>query len=345
LDIDTNDVLFEWRSLDHISPHDSVVPLGHRPREGFTSFDAWDYFHANSVDKDAQGDYLVSGRHTSSIYKINGQTGDIIWTLGGKKSNFTFANGTEFAFQHDARFQGKQGAIEHVSLFDNGAGSNGHQGDEKGRIREFSSGKVFRLNTSDWTATLVKQVVHPDRVLAPSQGNTQMLPNGNVFVNWGQAGAITEFRADDGTPVFSAYLDSWDSGAGVQNYRGFRFEWAGRSPEVPAIVALGGGERVSVYVSWNGDTETVAWRFFRTRNGRVEVLGEVERTGFETSFKIDKADVEAGDGAKFFAEAVGRRGKVLGRTGVVGLTVDVGSFGDEDRKVAGPLGQAVFDGQ
>jgi WD40 repeat protein len=292
-----------------------VLPLGSREREGFTSFDAWDYFHINSVDKNADGDYLISGRHVSAIYKLNGKTGDIIWQIGGKHSNFSFGDELEFAFQHDARFRGREENVEYISLFDNGAGSNGHQGGDKGKIRDYSTGKLLKLNTSDWTASIVQEVIHPDRILGASQGNTQILPNGNFFVNWGQAGTITEFRANDSVPIFNAYLDSDLSGDGVQNYRGFRYNWTGQPNEPPAIVALKSDkDEVEIYVSWNGDTETRTWRFYALQGDIKHDLGEQKRRSFETRFVLQKKELSIGRDTRFFAEALGSDGRPLSRT-------------------------------
>ena len=54
----------------------------------------------NSVDKDANGDYLVSGRNTHTIYKVSGSDGSIIWRLGGKMSTFHL-NSFNFSSQND----------------------------------------------------------------------------------------------------------------------------------------------------------------------------------------------------------------------------------------------------
>lgn len=171
----------------------------------------------------------------------------------------------------------------------------------------------------------------PDGLSAPSQGNVQVLGNGNVFVNWGQAGAITEFSRD-GEVLFHAYLDSAPEGHLVQSYRGFRYNWTGISTEEPAIVALHGGEssgsgrHIAVYVSWNGDAETRAWRFsaqttpeaFGASNQNTNrVLGEVKRTGFETKLKLDVHDKSLKDAVAVFAEALNERGNVVARTRAV----------------------------
>ena len=294
---------------------ESVLPISSLVfGTGHNSSDALDYFHINSVARSRSSDsYLISGRHTSTIYKINGTTGSIIWHLGGRFSNFTLQPGVEFGFQHHARFLSSDGDTETISLFDNSGARL--PGKPPGQYENKSSGKIISLNTKTWTATLVKKFPAPGGIFAFSQGGTQVLPNGNVFVNWGSAGAITEFDGQ-GEVLFHAFLESgelWRNGD-VQNYRGFRFNWTGVPNEEPAVVALEKGERTGVHVSWNGDTETRVWKFFGVdgRGGEV-VLGEEKRKGFETSFYVGAGGKWKG----FFAEAIGRKGEVLRRSRVV----------------------------
>lgn len=136
--------------------------------------------------------------------------------------------------------------------------------DERGRevhTAPTSSGNIIKLNTRTWEATLVRGFYPPDDLLSKSQGSTQLLPNGNAVVNWGSEGAVTEFRAD-GTPIFNAYMGSGFLGEGVENYRGFRYNWTGLLNEVSSIALLEGESGgTTAYVSWNGDAETAVWRF------------------------------------------------------------------------------------
>lgn len=133
--IDTQELLFQWRASDHILIDDSYVPV-----EGAESADeAHDFFHINSVSKDEYGNYLISARYFHSIYYIDGVTGDIIWTIGGKKNNFldlSDGQAINFAYQHNARFHSLDSFPESyqppapipgmrrilMSLFDNAAG-------------------------------------------------------------------------------------------------------------------------------------------------------------------------------------------------------------------------------
>ena len=160
----------------------------------------------------------------------------------------------------------------------------------------------------------------PDDLLAKSQGSTQVLPNRNVLVNWGAEGAVTEYLAN-GTVIFHAYMDSGDLGVGVQNYRAYRYTWTGVPNEEPAIVALEDEEGTSVYVSWNGDTETAVWRFFGDAGvvgDKPQVIGEVERTSFETVLSVPGKVVGG-----VSAVAVDGVGKIIGSTRIAKSQPDV----------------------
>ena len=105
LDVETGELLFEWRSLDHnlTSPMTSYIGPGSTDTSGDGQSPAtpWDYFHINTVDKNRDGDYLVSARHTLAVYKLSGKDGRILWTLQGADSTFRL-DGFNFSSQHDA---------------------------------------------------------------------------------------------------------------------------------------------------------------------------------------------------------------------------------------------------
>jgi hypothetical protein len=62
-----------------------------------------DIQHLNSIEKDSQGNYMISSRHYSTVYYIS-PAGDILWQLGGRNSSFQMGEGTDFYWQHDARW-------------------------------------------------------------------------------------------------------------------------------------------------------------------------------------------------------------------------------------------------
>ncbi len=96
IDIPTGKVIFEWRSLGKVGFDESYWPLPDSPTA------AWDYIHINGIALDDDGNLLLSARHTSTVYKIDRHTGEVIWRLGGKKSDFRFGPDAHFSFQHDA---------------------------------------------------------------------------------------------------------------------------------------------------------------------------------------------------------------------------------------------------
>ncbi|KAK5133596.1 hypothetical protein LTR08_007544 [Meristemomyces frigidus] len=101
--VDTQELVFEWRASDHLSINETYHGIG----PGGTKHDPFDWFHINSIAKDELGNYLISARYTHSITYVDGKTGDIIWTLGGKSNSFMdLSDGfaLNFAWQHDARF-------------------------------------------------------------------------------------------------------------------------------------------------------------------------------------------------------------------------------------------------
>ncbi|KAF5123488.1 hypothetical protein E5D57_011401 [Metarhizium anisopliae] len=314
LDISTGKLLFEWSSLDHVTPDEAILPINPgQAGSGYNSSDAWDYFHINSVDKDAEGNYLISARDACALHKINGTDGSIIWRLNGNRSDFKMAKGTKFCFQHHARWLSQEDGIEIISLYDNSAHGTEHSGGSEVHTAPTSSGKILKLNTKSWTADLVRAYFPPDHLLSKSQGSTQVLPGGNVLVGWGSEGAVTEFTSD-GTPIFHAYMDSGLLGDGVQNYRAFRYNWTGLPSEDPAIVALESNDGTAVYVSWNGDTETAVWRFYAETDefGSRHFLGQVERRSFETKLLVPNQKLTS-----VSAEAIDASGKLLISTAVV----------------------------
>ncbi len=282
----TGRLLFEWHSTDHVGLDESIADV---PKD---SGSVYDYFHANSIDVDTDGDLIVSARNTSAIYKIDRQTGQIRWRLGGKRSDFAMGPGTSFALQHDARRQ-PDGTI---TIFDDNQ-APGH-----------SRAIALRLDESAMTATLVREYPQPQGLLATSQGNVQMLPNGNVFVGWGALPRFSEFDVT-GRLLYDATFTA------TQSYRDYRFPWVGLPDDQPAIAVDGGAGSLTVYASWNGATEIATWEVVAGKDAAdLAVSGSASRTGFETVIAVKTT-------AAFVAvRALDASGSILGTSPVVSVT-------------------------
>jgi len=281
IDVDTGALLFEWHALGTIGLAESyrAAPTSRKKTH--------DPFHLNSVALDGDGNLLVSARHTNAIYKLDRGTGELIWRLGGKRSDYELAPGAEFALQHDAERR-EDGAI---TLFDNVAE------DLPARGRR-SRALALRLDERANTASVAQWWEHPGAVLSPTQGSTQNLDGGGVFVGWGgRQPYFSEFSAD-GRSVFQARFVP----DGVETYRAYRHPWDGAGDGEPAAVARRHGRRTTVYASWNGATRVDRWR---VRAAGMPPAG-APRTGFETAIRLD------GTPDDVVVEALDASGAVLG---------------------------------
>ncbi|KAJ5814583.1 hypothetical protein N7474_006360 [Penicillium riverlandense] len=320
VDTDTNQLLWEWSSLDHIDPAGTNLTLqSGNAGLGVNSSQVWHYFYMNAFDVDPKTNtYLLSARSMCTIFKMDGNTGDIIWQLGGKHSDFS--EDFDFCWQHDTRMHQKylhyetKGSKEIISFFDNSAHENlAESGGPILQTRPYSEGKVVELDTAKRTARLIASFRAPGDLSVKSQGNLQLLPNGNAFINWGYDGAMSEHKPD-GTTIFFTELDSGKFGPGSENYRAFKFDWHALPFEEPALVGFVDEKPAgtSLYVSWNGDTETKIWRFYeKAADGRKTLLGQAKRTGFETTFQTNKRP------SQVVAEAYDAHGKKLVSSPVV----------------------------
>lgn len=161
----TGNLIFEWNSNDHVDPLSFYNFYGYAD-------DPFDYCHGNAIEEDADGNILLSFRHLNAIYKINRTTGSIIWQLGGQNSDFTFVNDNGFSGQHDIR----RLPNGNYSLFDNA---------NMMAQPKISRGVEYALDTVNWTATKINEVIHPDAFFARAMGNYRQTLNGEHMICYG----------------------------------------------------------------------------------------------------------------------------------------------------------------
>jgi hypothetical protein len=282
IDIETGELIFQWQASDNVNMDDTFRrPSGN---DGKTEEDAFDFFHINSVDKDPLGNYYISSRYMHAVLCIS-PSGKTLWHLGGKNNFTDLSEGeaTNFSWQHHANWH----ANNTLSIFDN-------HGDNVFHNRgEFSRGLKVSLDLEDMTATLVEAFVHPDEILATSQGSMQILPDsGNILLGFGNSPAYTEF-SPDGQVLCDAnfgpglIFEILDVGL-VKSYRAFKSHWVG-TPKTSLDVKVKDGR---AYVSWNGATEVKSWRLqgvdkVNAAEEEFITIQELERDDFETSFELD----------------------------------------------------------
>ncbi|OCF44771.1 hypothetical protein I317_01461 [Kwoniella heveanensis CBS 569] len=306
IEVATGQSLFTWKSLDHVEPSQCYAEPG---STGTDTTNPYDYFHINSIEKDLQGNYLISSRHCHALYYISAQTGAILWTIGGKNSSFSMGDGSAFEWQHDARWRDN---YTQISVFDNAATS--WESDES-----YARGLLLNVDTSANSVTLAQAFIPWNQTVSKSQGSMQQLSNGNWLLGWGQ------------TPFFSEYdlsgtlLSSAQFGVGnVQGYRVLSSNWTGYPTTTPALAVVNNAStsQYDIYVSWNGATEVDQWVLTASSNpssssATTTTLNQVQKTTFETLISIDQ-DVAASY-SWVQSKAVSSNGSILGFSDWVAL--------------------------
>lgn len=282
-------VLFQWDSLDHVPVTDSYA----QPPK--IKDHLFDYFHVNSIQQDYDGNLLISGRNTWAAYKVNHQTGAVIWRLGGKHSSFKLAPGVHWAFQHDVRARGDD---QFVTLFDDEAGPP--------TVRAPSRAIKLVLDTKHKRARQVASHVLSPPVTTNYEGNVQQLPNRDDVVGWGQQPYFSEYGRK-GKLLFDGHFI-----AATPSYRAYQFPWSAtpnpkESP--PAVAAVKKGSSTSVYASWDGATTVNFWRVLGgTSPSSLRGVAGAKRDGFETRITVHARE------AYVAVQALDAHGHVLGQS-------------------------------
>lgn len=289
LDISTTPpaVLSNISFIDHISLNEATYPAiqdaAHIKKQ---CENGWDAFHCNAVDHFPNGDYLVSCRHTDTLYKISHEHKSIVWRLGGTNSDFEFVGDGKFSRQHHARVWQSNDTHTLVTLFDNARGDG-----RMGKATHDNS-RGLMLSLHDGLAEVLASFERPDHAYTTSRGSMEILPNGNVFMGWTFHSRISE-HLPDGTLLMKAKLPPH-----MNTYRSYKSPWIGRPSSPPDLVAHIIEEnslnqtttQTEVFVSWNGATEVATWNFYSslTPDGEnLELAASTAKQGFETSMKLN----------------------------------------------------------
>ena len=211
-ELDSNhNLLFEWKSWDHFHVTDNTyLNLS-------SSNYPFDFIHANAIDIDFDGHFLISCRGLDEITKINRNSGEIIWRWGGSQNNFTFINDYPFTHQHSIRSLGNNRYI----LFDNGNFSAQYTSTGN----NISRAVEYILDTNQMTAEKVWEFIHPDSLYCPSISGVQRLDNGNTLITFGNLqwmgkGSIITEVDQNNQIVFQLECEN-----GGNIYRAQKYDW------------------------------------------------------------------------------------------------------------------------
>jgi len=174
-----DELIFQWWAIDDGGFIVGDVELTNVRSSSFR------FPHMNSLDIDEDGHIILSNRLLSEVTKINRQTGEKIWRLGGAHNQFTFVDDPLDGQKNQHAVRALGGG--RYSIFDNG---NGHN-------PSVSRAVIYQLDTDQMTATLEWEY-REFGWYTDYMGNAQLLPNGNMLINWVQnpLPKLTEIRPD-----------------------------------------------------------------------------------------------------------------------------------------------------
>ena len=133
----------------------------------------YDRFHMNGLCFDEDGNYLLSNPIEDQIWKIDRQSGELLWKFG-RNGDFEMDTTAYFSFQHSPYIT----EYGDLMLFDNGL------------YNKRSGAKSFKLDEKNMTAeTVINAVLPPDKYTS-RMGNAYLLPNGNLLQTSSKTGSI-----------------------------------------------------------------------------------------------------------------------------------------------------------
>lgn len=159
----TGKKIWEWNCWDHWNINtDSIIKQF-----------AYDRFHINSLSFDTDGNYLVSVAIEDQVWKINAQTGKIMWKFG-KGGDFKLDSSRDFSFQHSAHINSRG----ELMVFDNSL------------WRKESGAISFTLDTVKWVAIPKIRAILPRLKYTSRMGSGYLLPNDNILQASSKTGSV-----------------------------------------------------------------------------------------------------------------------------------------------------------
>jgi hypothetical protein len=290
VDVRTNRVVWEWHSLGNVPISDSYATTGN------SAF--FDVYHINSIQPVGADRLLVSMRDTSALYLIDRATGRVVWTLGGKSSDFKLGKGARFWFQHDARMIGPN----RISLFDDEAGPP--------QKAPTARGLVLSLDMRKKRAAVAGEYKRSNDTSPQSEGSVQLMEEeGIFFVGFGAEPFYTQFTKA-GKVSYDARLPLDDG-----SYRVYTYPWKSTPTTRPAVAVRPATDgKTVVYASWNGATEVARWQVLAGPPvGSLKPLGSpAAKSGFETRIVVPTGDEDN----VYAVQAIDAKGKVLATSSV-----------------------------
>jgi hypothetical protein len=179
--------------LDHFEPEELCSHWALTVVESQDDTAHFDWTHANSLVLSEDGSAWYLGvRHFDALLKIDRESGDLLWTLGGPYSDFQATEpGTELSHPHLSQVEEGR-----ALFFDNGS----HHSPPGSRLVQL----VFDDQAME--VSMESELRAPDGSYIPELGDAIRTPEGNLMGSWTSLGLVEEYNADL-EPVWTLGLD------------------------------------------------------------------------------------------------------------------------------------------
>jgi len=147
--------IWEWSIFDHLDPLQDPNILKDRK----------DWVHANSLEKDEDGNFLISFRDLNQVWNVNPKTGEVNWKLG-ENGDFEIVGDTYFSGQHAVHVN-QNG---NLMMLDNGL---------KKQVSRVAS---YDLDTSQMKAYPQINLSLPEKYFSVPKGNAYLLNEQEILV-------------------------------------------------------------------------------------------------------------------------------------------------------------------
>lgn len=166
-----------WSTATHLAFDETVLAVCFDLDPGAGTEWGLDLAHVNAVDVFPNGDWLISMRHASAVYRVRPSTGAVVWKLGGTLRG----DGTSLTVQGDPRggpggpHDGRVLSDGSVTMHDNHVTPTGASP---------SRAVQYTIDTAAKTATLAWSYTSPIN-RSGTLGSVRRQPDGNTVIGWG----------------------------------------------------------------------------------------------------------------------------------------------------------------
>jgi hypothetical protein len=154
--------------------------------------DVLEWTHGNSLmyvpEEDA---YFVNDKFTDWLLKIDRPSGDLVWKMNGRESDFTQPNGDPVWVKPEQTTLWSHG---HMSDIWSGGGLMFDNGDH--HVPPLSKAVEFAWDEATMTAEPTWEFAHPTGGFTSALGDVRRMPGDNVLITWAGLGEVTEVTRD-----------------------------------------------------------------------------------------------------------------------------------------------------